>query len=59
MRIKCAVCGRIYQAKIPTGGDGSLLWPRQHNRIFTNKKLRAICPGSHQEAELIEEKGNG
>ncbi len=56
MKVKCAICGRIYKAKIPECGDGSLFLPRKHNQIFPNKKLRDVCLGSFSEGELIEEK---
>lgn len=56
MKVKCAVCGRLYEAKIPKGGDGTLWIPRRHYRIFPNKKIRDICLGSLQEGELIEDK---
>lgn len=56
MLIKCAICGRIYKAKIPKGGDGTLWLPRRHNKIFTNKRLKDVCLGSLEEGELIEEK---
>lgn len=63
MRIKCAVCGRIYKAKIPRDGDGSVLWPRKHYQNLGLSKLERLqedsysyCLGSFTESELIEDK---
>lgn len=60
MSMICAICGRIYQAKIPKGGDGSVWWPRKHYRKASTKvRLRSYCPGSFKEGDLIEDKENG
>lgn len=61
MKTKCAVCGRIYKAKIPKGGDGSVLWPRKHYRNLGLSCLErqhddSYCLGSFTEGELIEDK---
>lgn len=63
MKIKCAVCSRIYKSKIPTGGDGSVWWPRKHYRNIGLSKLERLqddsyCLGSFTEGELIKEKDN-
>jgi len=60
MKVKCAICGRIYKAKIPKGGDGTVLWPRKHYANIGLTKLERIqddsyCLGSFTEGELIEE----
>ena len=59
MLIKCAVCGRIYKAKIPKGGDGSVSYPRKHYANIGYSKLERLqddtyCLGSFKEGELIE-----
>ena len=60
MKIKCAICGRIYKSKIPRGGDGTEMCPRKHYRnIGLNRNERildnTICSGSFHSGELIEE----
>ena len=32
-RVRCAVCGKIMAARIPRGGDGTLILPRWHNKV--------------------------
>jgi len=51
----CKVCGRKYQAIVPSGGDGSAIYPRKHKRkipLTNNMGITIIifkkeyCPGS-------------
>jgi len=63
MKVKCSVCGRIYKAIIPRGGDGSLHWPRKHYRNLGLSKLERLqddtyCLGSFTEGKLIEEEND-
>lgn len=47
-KVRCSVCGRIYTARIPKGGDGTFLYPRRHQSLIGNP-----CKGNLQEAEYL------
>lgn len=46
--VRCAACGKIFAARIPTGGDGSALWP------FGHKDNGAKCIGSYEPGVLVQ-----
>lgn len=41
----CSICGRVFTARVPKGGDGSVYLPAVH------KSSGAICMGSYYESE--------
>lgn len=43
------MCGRIFKAHVPKGGDGSQWNPARHK-----DKLGGICKGSHDVGETIK-----
>ena len=48
--VVCKVCGHKYQAIIPHGGDGSVIYPRRHMRTIpvTNNMGITILPGKKE-----------
>ena len=57
--VTCSVCGRVYQAIVPKGGDGSMFVPRKHKMTVATKYVspingspiykREVCSGSWRE----------
>ena len=43
--VTCSECGRVFRARVPKGGDGSMWVPAWH------KNGDETCPGSHQEGQ--------
>jgi len=57
--VLCRICCRRYRGYAPKGGDGSVLYPRTHQRQIPTWRRDAkvlkkeICPGSFFEGEII------
>ena len=49
MKIRCKVCGQVLQARVPKGGDGSVLRPYAHGGPPGDR-----CRGSWRDVETSE-----
>ena len=46
---QCVVCKKLTAGRLPLGGDGSFMYPRQHSNA-----REIICEGVFREAKWIE-----
>jgi len=49
-RIRCVVCGKVTEAKIPRYGNKSSIYPKEHRQHGT------VCEGSYKLGEPTDEK---